>query len=122
MHRINRTTYGVAALAIYAVVLGVSGVSSMDSITTAGGLVLALLGPARIHDFGLSAWYLLVPVVAAIAVALAIGPVATPGLAFLALADAVLILGIVLVGIVPGRRGANRYGLPQGHVPLGRRK
>ena len=122
MQRINRATYGLAALAVYAVVLGFSGVSSLDSITTASGLVLALLGPPRVHDFGLSGWFVLAPAGAALAVLLVAGPIATPGLDFLVLADAVLILGIAVIGAVPGRRGANRFGMPQGHVPLGRRK
>ena len=120
MSRINRSTYWLGIVLIIAVVLLVSSISGGGlSITVGGLLALILLGPPRLHDFGLSGWSLLAPVAAFLAVKLFAESVVIVPLGFFLLSDIVLLAGLAVIGAIPGRTAINRFGPKQ--RPLSRR-
>jgi uncharacterized membrane protein YhaH (DUF805 family) len=116
MQRINRKTFWIGTFFVVAVSLLITAVQGgLPSVTTCAILALILLGPARLHDIGLSGWYALAPIAAAIGV---MAVPATPllivlGVAF-AMADIPLLAGVALLGAIPGQRKVNRFGGPKG--------
>jgi uncharacterized membrane protein YhaH (DUF805 family) len=119
MTRINRATFWLGILILFAVMLIVSTVSrNMPTLLTGGAVALALLGRPRLHDFGLTGWVLLVPVAAIVAILVAargFGP-AWEGVTAV---DVVMLATVALLGAIPGHGGINRFGRPQ--KPLARR-
>jgi uncharacterized membrane protein YhaH (DUF805 family) len=113
MARINRATFWLGILMLFAVMLIASTVSrSMPTLLTGGAVALALIGPLRMHDFGVSSWLLLAPVAGMVALLVAVDG-AWPTFWGFGLVDAVMLATIALLGAIPGAAGINRYGPPQ---------
>jgi uncharacterized membrane protein YhaH (DUF805 family) len=114
MQRINRKTFWIGVVFVVAVALLISTVQGgLPRVTACAILVLILVGPARMHDIGLSGWYVLVPIVAGLALLAVPG---TPALLLLGIlitaSDAPLLAGVALLGAIPGQRKVNRFGAP----------
>ena len=104
--RMNRTLYwfGVALIvALYA------ALRFFDQKASVSEVVLAFICIPRLHDFGRTGWYFLLPIGVEIAAVVGMFVFHETGLS-LAIGGLMFIVFIVVVGLIPGQQMSNRFG------------
>jgi uncharacterized membrane protein YhaH (DUF805 family) len=110
--RINRATYWLCLVvisAIFAAIIALTG-----KRVPFGEIALIVLCVPRLHDIGQSGWWVGGMIIAEIAVmiaALASLP-EDQALAVLGLFGLLILVGLVVLGALPGQPGPNRFGPP----------
>ena len=111
--RIDRKAYWIATAAIFAIAVALSFVPGVQRGTGSVTSVLFIrIFAGRLHDLGRSGWWQVLvyalEILAAVAGALTHAPVAL----VLGIVGLIHIAFVVALGLVPGQRGANRFGPP----------
>ena len=116
--RSNRREFWLSVVLLLAGNFGLSLVLG-PVLTSAVSLpVWIVIGSRRLHDFGQTGWWSLIPFVLGFAVGFARGA----GLEVTAGAEmlfnfAVMIVTTLVIGLVPGTKGSNRFGAESGATP-----
>lgn len=116
--RLRRSHYWIGMLILFGVHRLLGPVPLLGGVIAFAAFVLCMaLQARRLRDFGQSAWWLLIPLavwiagwVSTMSAVSALSPTNVAGLAGLGLASIFALAFIVVIGLIPGQRGRNRYG------------
>lgn len=112
--RINRKTYWIATVAVFAVVIGLSFVGVQRAVASVTTIIFARLFASRLHDFGRSGWWQLILYGLQISIGLALAIPAQSADVALGAVVLIQLLFTIVLGVIPGNRADNRFGPPPG--------
>jgi uncharacterized membrane protein YhaH (DUF805 family) len=118
--RLNRKTYLIAAAVLVAIAIGLGMIPGVGRSTSSiGGIFFIWLYSARLHDVGRSGWWQAGLYAMQVVLAIAMIPAGSQWAAVSTLA--ILLLQLIFtvgLGVVPGQKGANRFGPAPGEPTL----
>ncbi len=111
-HRTNRKTYWLSVAVVFAIYLLLRVFAPGSSAINE--FVLVLVCVPRLHDVGLSGWWVVGPLVPEVLIAISMFTGVPTDIALALGGVLVMMIGglMVWLGAIPGQPGENRYGLP----------